>query len=122
MSFIAGHVYVIPCDWLNDPHDKICLCIDPVRSFFFWFNSNARPHGLGQCPVANEAHGAITKDCFLDLSGLRFMSTSELARAQHRGPVGEPLKSQIIAVLSVRISNLPDSHRLLALEVMQALP
>jgi hypothetical protein len=119
MTCPTAHVCVYFCNWIKPPHDKIALCICDTRNWFFWFNSKPALHGHGQLPVASGEHSAITKDCFLDLSGLRSVSADELAKAQMRGAISDALKARIVTALSVQIKPLPDAHRIVALNNLQ---
>ena len=113
--FNLGHVYVYYCHWIKNPHDKIGLCIRSNPNWFFWFNSDAAFHGHGQVLVKNAEHPAITKDCYLDLSGVRAASYEELKGAVDRGIIGVPLRTRILVVLQNPIEPLPDAHRNIAL-------
>jgi hypothetical protein len=116
MTIQNKHVYVYPCRWIHPPHDKIALCICDRRSFFFWFNSNAAFHGIGQMVIGATEHPAITKACFLDLSSVKGASAPELAAAQDRGPISPALAMRILTELANPISTLPEFHRQLALQ------
>lgn len=119
MNFQLGYVYVIFCSWINPAHDKISLCISTEHNWFFWFNSDAKHHGIGQLPAPNGCHPAITKDCFLDLSGVKTFTPKDLATARDRGPLSNPFKVLVINTLNAGVSLLPASHRDLALTALQ---
>jgi hypothetical protein len=116
MSLVATkHVYVYLCRWIKNPHDKIALCICDQRNFFFWFNSTAAFHGEGQLAIKSGEHAAITKDCFLDLSGVKGISPQEIKTVANRGPISPALSKRIVTALSTPIPPLPDAHRQLAI-------
>jgi hypothetical protein len=115
MTLAAGNVYVYPCRWIQPPHDKIALCICGARNFFFWFNSKSAVHGQGQLRISEKEHSAITKDCYLDLSGVKGISDVELRDIQDRGAISEALRTRILAELANPIGPLVEAHRKLAL-------
>lgn len=115
MTVPIKHVCVYFCRWIKNPHDKIALCICDKKNFFFWFNSEAAFHGQGQLPISAGEHGAITKDCFLDLSGVKGISETELASAKDRGPISDALSARIIQMLKDPIDTLSEVHKTLAL-------
>lgn len=118
MNLIAGNIYVYYCAWLDPPHDKIGLCICDQRNWVFWFNSEARFHGIAQLPIAARSHAAIPKDCFLDLAGVKVLSAAEIAVAEDKGPINEALRSLIKGALGSPIKRLPELHRQQALNVL----
>ena len=73
---------------------------------------------MGQLPIAARAHRKITHDCFLDLSGVKSASASEVASAADEGAINAVLRNQIKAALSSPIKRLPEAHRLHALAVL----
>lgn len=118
MTLTIGNIYVIHCSWIKPPKPKICLCICDKRNWFFWFNTDRRFHGIGQLPIAANAHRQITHDCFLDLSGVKFASASEVASAADKGAINVGLRNEIKVALSSPIKRLPEAHRLHALAVL----
>lgn len=71
----------------------------------------------GQLSCNQSDHsGAITKQCYLDLSGVKAISSIEIRNANHRGPISDAFRAKIVNVLT----NLPPrllspAHRALAL-------
>ena len=116
MPLTTKNVSVYFCRWIDKPHDKIALCFCDQRNFLFWFNSEAAYHGIAQMQVAAGEAPAITKDCFLDLSGAKGISEAEIAAANHRGPISDAFAARISAILSEPVATLPESHRQLALK------
>ena len=114
MSLVVGNVYVVFCHWIKPPHDKIAVCLCAQRGWFFWFNSKAAPHAVAQIAIDKGEHPAISKDCFLDLSGVRVFSPNELRAAQDRGPLSAATRAKIAPLLLSPIKLLPDAHRTLA--------
>lgn len=116
MTLVDSHVYIY---WSNIvkpiPKPKIALCFCAAQSWVFWFNTDARYHGHGQMPCAAGCHTAISTDCYLDLSGVKFMSASEIAAASSRGPLSPQFRQQVLDALSVPIRLLSDEKRQLAL-------
>ena len=115
MTLENKKVCIYLCRWIKNPHDKIALCVCDQQSFLFWFNSSSAFHGHGQLPISSGEHPAITKDCFLDLSGVKGISAAEASAARDRGAISDALKARILAALSNPIATLPDAHRQLAL-------
>ena len=115
MSVTVGNVYVVFCYYIKSPHDKISLCVCASSHFFFWFNSSPARHGIAQILIAAGEHHAITKDCYLDLSGVRVFTPNDIKPGDSRGPVSAALKARILAALSSPIKLLPEAHRQLAL-------
>lgn len=121
MIFLCGHVYVYPCSWIKNPHDKISLCVCNENNWFFWFNSTPAFHNHGQLLIQVGDHPAIAKQCYLDLSGIRGASPNELANAKHRGPINQPLLGRILTALEQKIIPLRETHRELALKNLSTL-
>jgi hypothetical protein len=119
VNFQLGYVYVIYCSWIDPPHDKISLCIDDKNNWFFWFNSLPKTHGIGQVDAPNGCHGAIVKDCFLDISGVKTFSPIDLTTARDRGPLIEPFKTTARDALIAGVKLLPQVHRDLALAALK---
>jgi hypothetical protein len=114
-TLLVGNVYVYFCRWINPPHDKIALCICASPPLFFWFNSKAAFHGQDQLRVAAREHAAITRDCYLDLSGVKGISDLELRDRKDRGTISDVFRARILAALTQPIKLLPEVHRKLAL-------
>jgi hypothetical protein len=112
----AGDILVYRCGWINPPHDKIAICIQAQPAWVFWFNTNAQFHGYGQLLCDPTDHpAALTRQCYLDLSGLKVMQPSEIAAALSRGVASPAFRAKIKAALQNPIKTLPDSDRLLVL-------
>ncbi|HEV2628045.1 MAG TPA: hypothetical protein VGV41_05320 [Pseudolabrys sp.] len=116
MTLKNKKVCIYLCQWIKNPHDKIALCVCDKQSFLFWFNSSAAFHGHGQLAIAAGEHPAITKGCYLDLSGIKGISSSEATAARDRGPISDALKARVLAALANPIATLPEAHRNLALQ------
>jgi hypothetical protein len=116
MNFTVGHVYRIHCGWIDPPHTKISLCISCEPFWFFWFNSKVAFHGVAQLEAKAGCHASISKDCYLDLSGVKVFSPDDLATAIDQGPIDPPLLDAILNVLNGAPSRLPQRHKDLALE------
>ena len=116
-SLIANNIYVYYCGWIKPPHDKIALCICDINNWAFWFNSNPAFHKDGQLSCDQSDHyRAITKQCYLDLSGLKAISSIEIRNAGHRGPISDAFRSKIVNVLTNSPPRLlSPAHRGLAL-------
>ena len=64
--FTLGHIYYIYCSYLPNPHEKISLCIRTATPMFFWINSTASVHGVGQILVPQAfAPTVLNKDSYL---------------------------------------------------------
>jgi len=95
MNFVVGNTYIILCQWIQNPHDKICLCVCDKRKWFFWVNSNPRFHGIGQVLLPANCHGAIYHDSYLDLSGIKTVSLQEEATARDRGQISSLMSATV---------------------------
>ena len=119
VGFTAGHVYYINCSYIEPPHEKISLCICPIRHWFFWINSEPRFHGIAQIAVRPADHpSAIVKPCYLDLSSIKTFGQSDLASARDTGVLSGSLRGTVVAALRSPIKNLPDIHRLAGLNAL----
>lgn len=112
-------MYVIHCSWIHPPHDKISLCISSEKNWFFWFNSDKKTHGIGQVVAPDGCHRAISKDCYLDLSGVKTFSPNDLKTAQERGALTDPFKTVVRDTLKAGVKTLPASHRDLGLAALK---
>lgn len=118
-----GHVYVVHTT-LTRPHpkDKIVVCVSGDHlPLFFWFNTAAQLHGIGQLVCGEADHAALTHDCFLDLSRVTTFSGPELATAQSRGPLSRDMLVRIRETLAAGVSTLTPRHVSLILENLDAL-
>ena len=86
MNFVIGNIYIIYSSWITPPHDKICVCICGQRHWFFWVNTNAAFHNIGQIPLVARCHGAIPHDFVPDLSGVKTASPFGVARRERSRP------------------------------------
>jgi hypothetical protein len=123
VSFAVGNIYIIYASWIKPrPHDKISLCVCDTREWFFWINSDAAFHSIGQVPLEACCHRAISHESFLDLSGVKKFTPIELAGARDRGPVSAELLALIRTSLSTPISLLPETQRAYVLSALSVLP
>lgn len=113
-------VYIYRCDWLNPPHPKIFLCADGPKGWGFFFNSEARRHGIGQIEcIPADCPRALTKDCWLDVSGLKAMTLADIGRSTEFDEVDQRLFDVLIAELTKGNDMLSEAHRLIALNGLQ---
>jgi len=119
VRLVPGEIYVYFCFWIIPPHKKIALYICEENDFVFWFNSEPRFHKIGQLVVADGAHTAINKDCYLDLSGVKKMDPNEIPKAKSRGPVKGKLRKDILGMLENEIITLPDIHKKMAIAALK---
>lgn len=100
---------------MPDPHEKISVCVCAETPLFFWINSSASFHGIGQEPVpAAMCPSALKYDSYLDLSGPRQYAEKDLVRARDYGMITPELRSMMVASLSGGNDMLADAHRKLA--------
>jgi hypothetical protein len=115
------NVFIYQCTWINPPHPKIILCICDERCWGFWFNSEARSHGIGQLPVSPEDHrAAITRDCFLDLSSVKAVRPQEVRAADDRGEISADFAAKIVEALEAGVDLLNNVHKEIALNALRA--
>jgi len=96
----VGHVYIVNTTLARPTKDKITICICAADDLFFWINTDARPHGVGQFPLAASDHSALTRDCHLDCSRATTFLPNELREAGHRGPISSDLAARIVKYLT----------------------
>ncbi|NDK47883.1 hypothetical protein [Rhizobium laguerreae] len=100
--------------------DKITLCVCASDNLFFWINTNARAHGVGQLQLTATDHQALTHDCFLDCSRLTTFPAHELRSAQDRGIISSQLAKGIVDFLNANPpKTLPPAHVQLAIKNLQ---
>lgn len=115
MPFVAGNIYWITFQFIQPVHEKISLCICPDRPLFFWVNSAPKVHGVGQLLVSPNECLILNYDSYLDLSGVKTGSESEMQTARDAGPISDSLRNLILEELGNQIRLLPVAHRELAL-------
>jgi len=116
MNLVCGNAYRYYCRWITPPHAKRGICVCDMQAWFFWFNSVTAFHGQAQLSVQKtEFDKGLSKDCFLDLSGIRAASSNELQGADDLGSIPDALRKRILEELAKKIPLLPESHRKLAL-------
>jgi hypothetical protein len=119
---IVGSVYIVNTTLARPAKDKITVCVCAADNLFFWINTNARKHGVGQFQLSAADHQALTHDCFLDCSRLTTFLGHELRAAQDRGVISSQLAKAIVEFLVVNApKTLPPVHLELAIENLQAL-
>jgi hypothetical protein len=95
-----GHVYIIHTTLARPPKDKITVCICADENLFFWINTKASVHGVGQFPLTAAEHAALDRDCYLDCSRVTTFQPYELKKAIHRGPISCELAQRIVGYLT----------------------
>lgn len=112
----VGSAYRYLCLWVKPQHPKILLCACGDANWGFFFNSEARTHGIGQLPCTPADNpGVISKDCFLDLSGMKAMTPRDVANAAAFGAMRDEFQVRVIASLTEGNDLLSEAHRSLAL-------
>src|SRR5215204_6290761 len=117
---IVGHVYVVRTTLTRPPKNKIVVCVSAEENLFFWFNTEARRHGIGQLLIAAHSHRALSRDCYLDLSRVTTFLPVELQIAEDRGPISQHLAFEIISAIKARIRTLAPRHAALAINNLSA--
>jgi len=95
----VGHVYVVRTTLSRPPKDKLTICICAAELLFFWINTEARPHGIGQLQLEADDHVALSHNCYLDCSRVTTFLPLELRAAQHRGSISPVLAGRIVQFL-----------------------
>lgn len=117
-----GHVYIIYTTLARPPKDKIAICICAADNLFFWINTNPQRHGIGQLPLAEADHGALSRDCFLDCSRVTTFPQREQDAAQHRGAISADLARRVVELLqNTPPKTLAPRHVRLAIDNLSAL-
>ena len=111
-----GCIYIIYCNYINPPHDKICLCFNATDRLFFFVNSRPRLPLDAQEPVSLLEHSALSHDSFIDLSSAKTFSPLEVARAAERGALSAAVVQRVRARLVTGAKTLPPRYRTLALD------
>ena len=107
-----GDVCVIHTALSRPPKNKIVLCVGSHPPLFFWINTAARFHGIGQMPLTAADHPALTHDCFLDCSRVTTLPAHELRDAQRRDPITAALADAIADFLELQPpATLPAAQR-----------
>lgn len=115
MTLAAGRVFRYRCRFTNPPKVKIGLCICPERKWFFWFNTDARSHGIAQLAAdVNDCAGALTRACFLDMADVKAVSPAEMETLEDCGAISAEFCARVLEALAGPIKTLPDVHRQLA--------
>ena len=96
----VGHVYVVNTTLARPTKDKITVCICAISDLFFWINTDARSHGVGQFSLTAEDHQSLTRACYLDCSRATTFLPNELRAAQDRGPLSSDLAARIVKFLT----------------------
>jgi hypothetical protein len=111
-----GNIYVIYCNYIKPPHDKICLCFCEIDRLFFFINSAPRltPDAQEIIHQAEQAN-VLTHDSYIDLSGPKTFSADEVLKAQDRGPLAPAAIQRIRARLLQGPSTLSARYKALAL-------
>lgn len=113
---IRGNAYVIYCNYIKPPHDKICLCFCEVDRLFFFINSRPRPIADAQELIqVSDLPSAPTHDSYIDLSGPKTFSVADLAKAQDRGPLSAAAIERIRKRLQTGASTLSGRYKSLAI-------
>ncbi len=115
MPFVAGNIYWITYNFIDPIHEKISLCVCPERPLFFWINSIAKSHGIGQLLIQNSICTTFNHDSYLDLSSVKTGSEVELQTARDVGQMSVAMKALILSELQSPNKLLPQKHRTLAL-------
>lgn len=118
----VGSVYIVNTALARPAKDKITLCVCAADNLFFWINTRARPHGVGQFPLAAADHVALAHACFLDCSRLTTFPGHELGAAQGRGSITPLLARRIVEFLEANPpKTLPSAHLNLVLVNLRTL-
>jgi hypothetical protein len=96
---IVGHVYVVHTALARPPKDKITICICATDNLFFWVNTKAQKHGIGQITLDAKDHSALAHGCFLDCSRVTTFPEHELGAAKDRGAISADLARHIVGEL-----------------------
>ena len=115
MPFVAGNIYWITFSFIQPAHEKISLCVCPDRPLFFWINTIQKTHGVGQLLIEQVVCNALNYDSYLDLSGVKTGSATEMATARDAGAMSAAMKALVLAELANPIRLLPEDHRTIAL-------
>lgn len=115
MPLAVGGIYYIWCSYLEPPKEKICICICGETPYFFWVNTDPRPHGIAQIPLRAGISNGIMHDSHADLSDLKRASERDLARARDHGIMSDEMRALIVSGLQQPIRTLAEHYRQLAL-------
>jgi hypothetical protein len=96
----VGHIYVVNTTLARPTKDKLTVCICGSDGLFFWINTDARQHGVGQLALHSTDHAALRHDCFLDCSRATTFLPNELRSAQPRGPISADLSARVVKYLT----------------------
>ena len=113
---VRGNVYVIYCNYIRPPHDKICLCFCETDRLFFFVNSRPRMIADAQEIIhQSELASALTHDSYIDLSGPKTFSAEDVLKAQDRGPLAPAAIQRIRDRLQTGARTLSGRYKALAL-------
>lgn len=119
---IVGNLYVVFTVLAKPPKDKLSICICAAENLFFWINTQAASHGIGQLQLEKTDHGALTHSCFLDCSRVTTFQERELLGAKDRGPISDEFLEKIIEILTNSPpKTLPKKHLSVAMSNLIAL-
>ncbi len=105
-SLETAHVYVVMTTLTKPPKEKIVLCLCQSACLFFWFNTKAQAHGVGQLPCCADDHPSLSRDCYLDLSRVTTFLPAEIEAALHRGPISSEFRKKIFDMVEAGIATL----------------
>jgi hypothetical protein len=113
-------VYRYQCNWIDPPHPKIFLCVDGPKRWGFFFNSKSRRHGIGQIECQpDDCAEALSKNCCLDISGIKALSLDEEARSTEYNEISARLYDLLLIEFTNGNDLLGEAHRLVALTGIQ---
>jgi hypothetical protein len=118
----VGQVCVVKTSLSRPPKEKLTLCICADENLFFWLNTDARTHGIGQFALAASDHPALSHDCYLDCSRMTTFPPLELRAAAKRDVISVDLAGRIVAFLQdTPPKTLAPRYLKLAIENLSAL-
>lgn len=80
----------------NPPKVKLALCVCSESNWFLLINTLPRFHGVGQMPLAEDDHIALTHECYMDCSKLFSFPVAERAASRDRGVISEEIADKLI--------------------------
>jgi len=95
--------------------------VDGPKRWGFFFNSEPRKHGIGQLECYQQDNEeALSKTCYLDLTGIKAATLAEEARATEYDEISQRLYECLIIEFTNGNDLLSDVHRLVALNGLQS--